>query len=136
MWSDKSLVRYRINVFVTWSDFTAVDHEGNIVLIEIKRDRKDIENRREAFEFQAIRYAAIYATIWDYEDLVNKVYAPYIEKYRHEFGNSELTSTEIATRKIVEFLDESDVLNNFNHKQRIVLVASDLTNKHYLRLLC
>ena len=45
------------------SDLTAVDNNGNIVLIEIKRDRKDIEHRKEAFEFQAIRYAASYATI-------------------------------------------------------------------------
>src|SRR5690554_2978782 len=45
------------------SDLTAVDNDGNIVLIEIKRDRKDIQNRREAFEFQAIRYAASYATV-------------------------------------------------------------------------
>lgn len=45
------------------SDITAVDNNGNIVLIEIKRDRNDIENRKEAFEFQAIRYAASYATI-------------------------------------------------------------------------
>ncbi|WP_237150148.1 hypothetical protein [Planococcus kocurii] len=33
------------------SDLTAVDDKGNIVVIEIKRDRKDIENRKEAFEF-------------------------------------------------------------------------------------
>jgi RecB family endonuclease NucS len=40
------------------SDLTAIDNNGNIVLIEIKRDRRDIEGRKEAFEFQAIRYAA------------------------------------------------------------------------------
>lgn len=33
------------------SDLTAVDNNGNIVLIEIKRDRKDIESRKESFEF-------------------------------------------------------------------------------------
>lgn len=33
------------------SDLTAIDGEGNIVLIEIKRDKKDIEHRKEAFEF-------------------------------------------------------------------------------------
>ena len=38
------------------SDLTAVDSSGNLVLIEIKRDKKDIEGRREAFEFLAIRY--------------------------------------------------------------------------------
>lgn len=63
------------------SDLTAVNNFGDIVLIEIKRDRRDIENRKEAFEFQAIRYAASYATIGSTDDLVSKVYAPYIEKY-------------------------------------------------------
>ncbi|MDD6548987.1 hypothetical protein [Blautia massiliensis (ex Durand et al. 2017)] len=45
------------------SDLTAIDNEGNIVIIEIKRDKKDIEARKEALEFQAIRYAASCATI-------------------------------------------------------------------------
>src|SRR5690625_2276153 len=67
------------------SDLTAVDHEGNIVLIEIKRDIEDITARKEAFEFQAIRYAASYATIQNIEDLVNKIYAPYVEKHRKEY---------------------------------------------------
>jgi RecB family endonuclease NucS len=35
------------NEKVARSDLTAVDNNGNIVLIEIKRDRKDIENRKE-----------------------------------------------------------------------------------------
>lgn len=61
------------------SDLTAIDNNGNIVLIEIKRDKNDIVGRSEAFEFQAIRYAASYATINEIEDLVEKVYAPYIE---------------------------------------------------------
>jgi RecB family endonuclease NucS len=45
------------------SDLVAIDREGNIVLIELKRDQKDIIFRKEAFEFQAIRYAANYALI-------------------------------------------------------------------------
>lgn len=107
------------------SDLTAVDNDGNIVLIEIKRDRKDIEHRREAFEFQAIRYAASYATIDKTEDLVNKVYAPYIEKYRSEFQLGELTAFELGIRKLNEFLQVNDAQKNFNEKQRIILVASD-----------
>jgi len=108
------------------SDLTAIDNHGDIVLIEIKRDRKDIENRRESFEFQAIRYAASYATIEDEEDLVNKVYAPYIEKYRHEFKHesTSLTSTELAMRKLNEFLTDNNA-SGFNKRQKIVLVASD-----------
>ena len=107
------------------SDLTAVDNNGNIVLIEIKRDRKDIEHRKEAFEFQAIRYAASYATIDSTDDLVKKVYAPYIEKYRSEFELGELTSFELGIRKLNEFLQVNDVLKNFNQRQRIILVASD-----------
>lgn len=107
------------------SDLTAVDNNGNIVLIEIKRDRKDIEHRKEAFEFQAIRYAASYATIDKTDDLVKKVYAPYIEKYRNEFELGELTSFELGIRKLNEFLQVNDAQKNFNEKQKIILVASD-----------
>lgn len=107
------------------SDLIAVDNNGNIVLIEIKRDRKDIEHRKEAFEFQAIRYAASYATIDKTDDLVKKVYAPYIEKYRSEFELGALTSFELGIRKLNEFLQVNDAQKNFNEKQRIILVASD-----------
>lgn len=107
------------------SDLTAVDNNGNVVLIEIKRDRKDIEGRRESFEFQAIRYAASYATIENPDDLVKKVYAPYIEKYRSEFDIGGLTSYELGIRKLNEFLKFNDALNTFNEKQRIILAASD-----------
>ncbi|WP_243154533.1 hypothetical protein [Clostridium sporogenes] len=37
------------------SDLTAIDENGNLVLIEFKRDVKDIRQRKEAFEFQDIR---------------------------------------------------------------------------------
>jgi hypothetical protein len=107
------------------SDLTAVDNKGNIVLIEIKRDRKDIEGRKEPFEFQAIRYAASYGTIEDPEDLVNKIYAPYIERFRSEFETGPLTSTELGTRKILEFLRENGAEDQFNKSQKIILAASD-----------
>ncbi len=109
------------------SDLTAIDNDGNIVLIEIKRDLRDIGSRRESFEFQAIRYAASYATIEDIDDLVNKVYAPYIEKYRDEFKeeSKSLTSAELATRNISDFLVANNAVNEFNKKQRIILIASD-----------
>ena len=45
-----------------------------------------ILNRKEPFEFQAIRYAASYAKIKSPEVLVNKIFAPYIEKHKDEFS--------------------------------------------------
>ncbi|MFS1516392.1 hypothetical protein V1503_07770 [Bacillus sp. SCS-151] len=107
------------------SDLTAVDNNGNIVLIEIKRDRRDIEGKKEAFEFQAIRYAASYATIDSPDELVKKVYAPYIEKYHREFELGELTSYELGIRKLNEFLLVNEAEKSFNKKQKIILVASD-----------
>lgn len=107
------------------SDLTAIDQKGNIVLIEIKRDLKDIIGRKEAFEFQAIRYAASYATIKSPEELIAKIYAPYIEKYKNEFTDGKLTSIEIATRELNEFLEINEIDNEFNNRQRIMLVASD-----------
>ncbi|NLP48795.1 MAG: hypothetical protein GX345_07625 [Clostridiales bacterium] len=111
------------------SDLTAIDSNGNIVLIEIKRDKSDIVNRSEAFEFQAIRYAASYATIKDIESLVEKVYAPYIEKYKDEFELGELTSHELGIRKLTEFLEENNASNSFNKMQRIILVSSEFDDQ-------
>jgi hypothetical protein len=62
--------------------------------IEIKRDVEDIKQRREAFEFQAIRYAASYAKIKTTDELVDKIFTSYIEKYKDEFELGELTAYE------------------------------------------
>lgn len=61
------------------SDLTAIDNNGDLVLIEIKRDKADIVSRREAFEFQAIHYAASCATIKSDDELIQDVFAPYNE---------------------------------------------------------
>ena len=69
------------------NDLVAIDNNnnGSLTLIEIKRNRKDIESRSEPMELQAIRYTASYATIENTDELVRKVYAPYIEKHQNEF---------------------------------------------------
>lgn len=53
------------------TDLIAIDENGNIVLIEVKRDKDDIKRRREKFEYQAIRYAASLANISTPIDLVD-----------------------------------------------------------------
>ncbi len=107
------------------SDLTAIDNNGDLVLIEIKRDKKDIENRKEAFEFQAIRYAASCATIKSTDMLIQNVFAPYVEKHKKEFiGYLELTSAEIAQRQLSDFVEKNDI-TTFNKHQRIILVASE-----------
>lgn len=111
-------------------DLVGINQDGDLVLIEIKRDRQDIESRREAFEFQAIRYAASFATIQDIDDLINKVYAPYLEKNKDEWLDSNLTVVEQANRKLVDFFQQNDIsIEEFNERQKIILVASDFDNQ-------
>ena len=107
------------------SDLTAIDNNGDIVLIEIKRDKKDIEGRREEFEFQAIRYAASCATIKSTDELIQDLFAPYVEKHKSEFSQVVgLTSTEVAKRELKGFIDRNGI-TAFNEHQRIILVASE-----------
>ena len=106
------------------SDLTALDSDGNIVLIEIKRDVQDIKARKEPFEFQAIRYAASYAKISTPESLVESVYSSYIEIHKDEYELGDLTPSEKARRELNKFLSSNDALKTFNKKQRIILIAS------------
>ncbi|MEX0703052.1 MAG: hypothetical protein WD069_13235 [Planctomycetales bacterium] len=107
------------------ADLVAVDSAGAIVLIELKRDATDMNARKEPFEFQAIRYAANYALIQTPEKLVELLFAPYIERHRAEFAIKELTSHELATRTLGDFLDKNNAKPTFNGWQRIILIASD-----------
>lgn len=105
-------------------DLTAIDKEGDLVLIEIKRDKKDIEKRKEAFEVQAIRYAASCATINSTSELIQDFFVPYVEKHKDEYPQTGLTTEEIAKRKLDEFLQINGI-TTFNTHQKIILVASE-----------
>jgi hypothetical protein len=102
----------------------AIDSNGAIVLIELKRDAADISARKEPFEFQAIRYAANYADLTP-DTLVERLFAPYVERYRKELGVQELTSHELARRTLHDFLQKNNAVATFNDRQRIILIAAD-----------
>jgi len=106
------------------NDLVAIDENGALVLIEIKRDQADCKARKESFEFQAIRYAASLATIEKPEDLVELCFERYIEKHCSEFVLDGLTAREFAVRRLEEFLDANDIDAEFNFYQRVFLVAS------------
>lgn len=109
------------------SDLIAVDEDGGLVLIEIKRDAADAKARSEPFESQALRYVAALATIRSVDDLILRIYVPYLERWRDEFPEiGALQPRELAYRKLVdEFLKPNKALDTFNARQRIVLAASD-----------
>lgn len=106
------------------SDLTAIDKNGNLVLIEIKRDVKDIKARSEAFTFQAIRYVASYSKINTIDELVDKIYVPYLEKNPPISIPVGQNLRDYATDKIHRFLNQHNI-NDLSGKQRIILVAGD-----------
>lgn len=111
------------------SDLVAVDGDGCLVLIEIKRDLLDIKSRSETLESQAIRYAASLAKIKDPRDLVEKMFGSYIGRYKSEvpFKSKlgELSEHELANRELNNFLKQNHIGTEFNKKQRIILVSSE-----------
>ncbi len=111
------------------SDLVALDGQGCLVLIEIKRDLEDIKSRAEALESQAIRYAAALAMIRDPRDLVDKMFAAYIDKHKNEEPYraklAALSLHELANREVTAFLKQNKVTSGFNQRQRIILVASE-----------
>jgi len=108
-------------------DLVALDGEGNLVLIEVKRDKEDMHSRAEPLEIQAIRYAAAMARINTPEMLIESMFSSYLE--RQGVTDPTLTATEKARRELGKFLDNNFAGSNFNRRQRIVLVASSFDER-------
>ena len=89
-------------------DILAIDTEGNLVIVEVKRDDSGTD-----VYWQAEMYAATY---WPRsgEDLIN-LYAEYKKLERREATERLLGHTGLV--------DEQDLRNKLNKSQRIVLVA-------------
>jgi len=81
------------------------------------------------FESQAIKYAASYAKIKTSDELVDKIFTSYIEKYKNEFELGNLIAYEKATRILNDFLEKNNAVKTFNSKQRIILIASSFDNQ-------
>lgn len=106
------------------NDLVAVDENGCLVLIEIKRDLIDISRRTEPLEFQSIRYASSCATIKSPEELVSVMFEQYVQ---NNFSiNDGITSAhEQALEQLLRFLETNQALQTFNNKQRIMLFAAE-----------
>ncbi|WP_243276235.1 hypothetical protein [Clostridium tyrobutyricum] len=81
------------------------------------------------FESQAIKYAASYAKIKTSDELVDKIFTSYIEKYKNEFELGNLIAYEKATRILNDFLEKNNAIKIFNSKRITILIASSFDNQ-------
>jgi hypothetical protein len=109
-------------------DLVAIDSSGNLVIIEVKRDKSDCAARKEPVELQAVRYAASLATLKTPEQLVQKLFAPYL-KHAVGIGDSDRTAEEEAKRRLSEFLTQNRSERSFNRRQRIILIGSGVESQ-------
>jgi len=92
-------------------DLLALDREGSLVVIELKRTEDGGH-----MELQAIRYAAMVSTL-SFQQAVNA---------HAEFLKTENAEAEAA---LLEFLGESEPPENFGQTVRIVLVSPDFSRE-------
>jgi hypothetical protein len=110
------------------NDLVALNGHGDILLIEIKRDEEDQIRRKENIEGQAIRYASSLAKIESPEELLDKMYRKYYEKYEVEDDKDK--EEDPARKNLYNFLNTNDInFNSVNGQQRIVLFASGYSKR-------
>lgn len=103
------------------TDLVALDSNGNLVVIEIKRDLEDMRARKDNFESQAIRYASSFTKFEEIPAFVRHVYAPYLIRYEQIPAASAQAEGET---RILDFLTTHGNPDLFNIDQRIMLIAS------------
>jgi len=95
-------------------DLVAIDKQGNIVILELKRDDSGSD-----MHWQAIKYVS-YWSRFTLSDII-KVHVDYINKHREKEGVEEVDE-EYAKQEIIDFI-EQDSAENINKRQRIILVS-------------
>lgn len=117
------------------ADLFAIDNDGNLVIIEIKRDAVDERYRSEGMEFQAIRYAAASRKLT--VEAIIEEFAKHLRKKSSTPAFSEENTgywRKQAVDKLCDHLadevntpGESDLPSYINpkDKQKIYLVAAD-----------
>ncbi|UAT32233.1 hypothetical protein K7T73_08505 [Bacillus badius] len=97
-------------------DLLAIDKEGNLVIIEVKRDATG-----SSVDFQALKYASYCARLSPtdileiYEDY-SRVHAP-------------LTNAKDELMEFLEVDSEEDLNNVLNNSQRIIIVGKDIDKR-------
>lgn len=99
-------------------DLLALDPDGNLVIIELKRG-----SLQDPVDFQSLKYAA-YTAHWDYEHLKSQ-----FETFRSAAG-SHLFDPETSFQDALDDFCNEDY--SINQDQRIVLVGEDIRERLHL----
>jgi len=92
-------------------DLLALDREGNVAVIELKRD-----DSSKNVDLQALKYAAYCSTLT--LDDVTSIYKNYCDR------NNHFISKEDAKKRILEFITDID-FEEINDNPRIILVSKE-----------
>lgn len=107
------------------NDLVAVDDEGDLILLELKRDEADMKIREENVESQAIRYTASLANIDTLDGILNKIYYKYVERYK-QVDEYE----RYARNRLRDFLEDYNIdEEELNNNQKIVLFSSGYSDR-------
>lgn len=98
-------------------DVLAIDRQGNIVVIELKRDAY-----AGYAELQAIRYAAMVSSM-TIENLL-----PYYVRYQKKYLNKEDVTNEDSRTKIEEFVNQES-FEELSNKPRIILCSENFSQE-------
>jgi hypothetical protein len=97
-------------------DILALDRDGNLVVVELKRD-----SAAGYADLQALRYAAMVSSM-----TIDKL-SPYYIAYRKKHYGEQLSDSE-ARDQIIEFVD-SDTFNELSKKPRIILCSEGFSQE-------
>jgi len=97
-------------------DLLAVDRDGNLVVIELKRD-----SAAGYADLQALRYAAMVSS------MTIDMLVPYYISYKKKYDEVELSELE-AKEQIVEFV-ESDTFSELSNKPRIIICSEGFSQE-------
>ena len=98
-------------------DILAIDRQGNLVVVELKRD-----SYAGYAELQAIRYAAMTSSM-----TIEKL-LPYYNNYQKKYLNIENPSNEISRTNIEEFVND-DNFKELSNNPRIILCSEDFSQE-------
>ena len=98
-------------------DILAIDRQGNLVVVELKRD-----SYAGYAELQAIRYAAMTSSM-----TIEKL-LPYYNNYQKKHLGVENPSNDISRANIVEFVND-DNFKELSNNPRIILCSEDFSQE-------